>query len=85
MRIRMTFLALLLCLSTVAFAQAQSLPSAKPEQVGLSTEQLNKVTAMLKADVEKGVIPGRSCWWRATGKSPCSTRSVFAIRRPRRR
>ena len=50
--------AILLCLSTVALVQAQSLPSAKPEQVGLSTERLNKVTAMLKADVEKEVIPG---------------------------
>ena len=58
MRLRMVFLALLLCLSTGALAQAQSLPSAKPEQVGLSAERLNKVTAMLKTDVEKGVIPG---------------------------
>ncbi len=58
MRLRMAFLALLLCLSTGGFAQAQSLPSVKPEQVGLSAERLNKVTAMLKADAEKGVIPG---------------------------
>ena len=58
MRIRIALLAALLCLSTVAFAQGQSLPSAKPEQVGLSSERLDKITARLKADVDKGVIPG---------------------------
>ena len=58
MRIRTTLLAALLCLITVVAAQAQSLPVAKPEQVGLSSERLNKITARLKADSDKGVIPG---------------------------
>lgn len=94
MRMRMAFLAILLCLSTVALAQAQSLPSAKPEQVGLSTERLNKVTAMLKADVEKGVIPGaillvarhgKIAWFDTVGtrnpetKAPMTRDSIFRI------
>jgi CubicO group peptidase (beta-lactamase class C family) len=39
-------------------AEAQSLPVATPKQVGLSTERLNKITATLRGDVEKGIIPG---------------------------
>jgi CubicO group peptidase (beta-lactamase class C family) len=55
---RIAFLAALLCLSTATFTDAQSLPGATPEQVGLSTDRLNKITATLRGDVEKGVIPG---------------------------
>jgi CubicO group peptidase (beta-lactamase class C family) len=55
---RIAFLAALLCLSTATFTEAQSLPVAKPEQVGLSTDRLNKITATLRGDVEKGLIPG---------------------------
>jgi CubicO group peptidase (beta-lactamase class C family) len=58
MRAKTAFLAALLWLFTLAAAEAQSLPSAKPEQVGLSSDRLNRITATLKADVEKGVIPG---------------------------
>jgi CubicO group peptidase (beta-lactamase class C family) len=43
---------------SVATAQAQGLPSAKPELVGLSSERLGRITAMLKADAAKGTIPG---------------------------
>ena len=58
MSMRIAFLAALLCLSTATFTDAQSLPGATPEQVGLSTDRLNKITATLRGDVEKGVIPG---------------------------
>ena len=34
------------------------LPTAKPEDVGLSSERLNRISLTLKAHVEKGVIPG---------------------------
>jgi CubicO group peptidase (beta-lactamase class C family) len=50
--------AALLCVVTAAGAAAQSLPRAKPEQVGLSTERLDRITATLRAGVEKGMIPG---------------------------
>ncbi len=58
MKMKATFLAAVLSLVTVTFVEAQSLPTAKPEQVGLSSERLNKLTATFKADVDKGVIPG---------------------------
>jgi CubicO group peptidase (beta-lactamase class C family) len=58
MKKKTTFMAALLCLATVSLVEAQSLPTARPEQVGLSSERLNKLTATLKADVDKGVIPG---------------------------
>ena len=34
------------------------LSTAKPEDVGLSSERLSRISATLKAHVEKGVIPG---------------------------
>ena len=37
---------------------AQNLPSAKPKEVGLSSERLARLVARIKADSEKGVIPG---------------------------
>src|SRR6266508_4894449 len=58
MKMKATFLAAVLSLVTVTSVDAQSLPSAKPEQVELSSERLNKLTATFKADVDKGVIPG---------------------------
>ncbi|MGE0717375.1 MAG: serine hydrolase domain-containing protein [Alphaproteobacteria bacterium] len=40
-------------------ALAQSpLPTATPESVGMSTERLARIGAVLKADIEKGRIPG---------------------------
>jgi CubicO group peptidase (beta-lactamase class C family) len=56
--LRLHFLVALLCLITVGQAQAQSLPQVKPEQVGLSSERLGRITAILKADADKGTIPG---------------------------
>ncbi len=58
MKIPSAWLAALLCLVTVSFVEVQGLPTARPEQVGLSSERLNRLTATLKADVEKGAIPG---------------------------
>jgi CubicO group peptidase (beta-lactamase class C family) len=48
------FLTLLL----VTAAVAAELPAAKPEQVGLSAERLDRITQVLRADVERGRIPG---------------------------
>jgi CubicO group peptidase (beta-lactamase class C family) len=52
-------LATTLCLvaSTAAFAE-DPLPRAKPEEVGLSSERLARIGAVLKADVDAGRIPG---------------------------
>ncbi len=58
MKIPSAWLAALLCLVTVSFVEAQGQPTARPEQVGLSLERLNRLTARLKADVDRGAIPG---------------------------
>jgi CubicO group peptidase (beta-lactamase class C family) len=40
-------------------ASAQGLPEAKkPEEVGFSSERLNRIHTLLKADIEKGTLPG---------------------------
>jgi CubicO group peptidase (beta-lactamase class C family) len=41
-----------------ASAFAQALPTAKPEQVGLSSERLARIGQLVRADVEKGRLPG---------------------------
>src|SRR5438552_6326059 len=46
---------LLVC--SAAFAD-DPLPRAKPEDVGLSSERLARISATLKADIEAGRIPG---------------------------
>jgi len=48
----------LLCLLTAAAAHAQTLATAKPEDVGLSSERLARIAARLRGDAEKGTIPG---------------------------
>src|SRR5262245_37501485 len=49
-------LLLALLLATPTFAA--ELPSAKPEEVGLSSERLERLGQALRADVENGRIPG---------------------------
>jgi CubicO group peptidase (beta-lactamase class C family) len=51
-------LATLLLLLTAPTARAQGLPSAKPEDVGLSFERLARIGTILRDDVERGRIPG---------------------------
>src|SRR5215475_14114169 len=58
MKARILLLAALFNISTAVAAFAQSLPSAKPEQVGLSPEGLQRLMDVIKADVDKRVIPG---------------------------
>jgi CubicO group peptidase (beta-lactamase class C family) len=67
-------------------AAAQSLPTARPEQVGLSTERLQMLTDVLKADVAGGKIPGavllvarqgKVAWFEPVGKlDPAATPAV---------
>lgn len=44
------------CIASAALAQG--LPMVVPEAVGLSSERLNQIDTLLKADIEKGTIPG---------------------------
>ena len=53
--------ALVTLISLVAFTThvwAQGLPTAKPEQVGLSSERLERVSRALRGEIEAGKIPG---------------------------
>jgi len=45
-------------LALAANVAAQNLPAAKPAEVGLSAERLDRITDWLKADIAKGTIPG---------------------------
>jgi CubicO group peptidase (beta-lactamase class C family) len=51
-------LTLLLSLLATGPVVAADLPTAKPEQVGLSPERLERIGQVLRADVERGRIPG---------------------------
>jgi hypothetical protein len=77
--------AVFLTLLVVTPVVAADLPTAKPEQVGLSSERLDRITQVLRADVERGRIPGAivlvargsfpgwRCFWRLPA-SLCSCR-----------
>jgi len=58
MRAKTLLLAVFLCVMTATAVGAQSLAPAKPEQVGLSSERLQRITDTFKADVDKRIIPG---------------------------
>jgi len=49
---------LLLALLSIDRAAGNDLPTAKPEQVGLSSERLERIGLALRNDVERGRIPG---------------------------
>src|SRR5689334_17182825 len=86
------FLFLNICVS-MSIA-ADPLPGARPESVGLSPEQLERIGQVLKADVEQGRIPGavvaiarkgRLAYYEAFGYQdkaanvPMAKDSIFAI------
>ena len=94
MKTKIMWLATLLVLITVAHAHAQVLPTAKPEQVGLSSERLDRLMTTLRKDIEKGEIPGaivlvarhgRIAWFEAVGmrdpqtKTPMTKDTIFRI------
>ena len=58
MRIVARVLVLSLVVLATSAAWAADLTIAKPEQVGLSSERLTRITEMMKTDVEKGRMPG---------------------------
>jgi CubicO group peptidase (beta-lactamase class C family) len=51
-------LSFVLVLAFVANLAAQNLPTAKPADVGLSAERLDRITQWLSAESAKGTIPG---------------------------
>ena len=51
-------LAVLVSLSLSGLVLAQNLPTAKPEDVGMSSARLKNLKAAFQAEVDKGNIPG---------------------------
>jgi CubicO group peptidase (beta-lactamase class C family) len=58
MKILAAFLAALSTALLVSFVAAEPLPTAKPEQVGMSSERLRRVGQSFNAQIEKGRFPG---------------------------
>jgi CubicO group peptidase (beta-lactamase class C family) len=58
MKTRAAVLAALAVLTFTAAAWAQALPAAKPEQVGLSSQRLERVSQVFKSQVDRGRFPG---------------------------
>ena len=57
--IKRAMLATLFFILVVSIASAQGIPQAtSPEEVGLSKERLQRISAWLQTDVDKKVIPG---------------------------
>jgi len=55
---RMSAIALFAILASTAVAIATELPTATPEDVGLSSERLARLTNTLRDDISEGLIPG---------------------------
>ncbi len=53
-----SYLALITLLLTMPAAATDPLPRAKPESVGMSSERLARIGEVLRADIERGRIPG---------------------------
>src|SRR5690242_17666771 len=58
MRVRAAVVPILVLVLSAVTAHAQVLATTTPEQVGLASDRLAKLTGTLKADADKGVIPG---------------------------
>ena len=56
--VRWSLFAVLLATGAATSAQNLPLPRGTPEDVGLSSERLNRIATVLRADVEKGRLPG---------------------------
>ena len=85
---------LLLHLLLVACTLGAEIPRAKPHEVGLSAERLDRITEALSADVERGHLAGaigvvarrgKIAYWKAVGmadieaKRPMNDDAVFRI------
>ena len=53
-----TFVALVGLVLSTGIVWAQGLPAARPEQVGISSERLERVSRALRGEIEAGKIPG---------------------------
>jgi len=57
--IKQMMLVTLLFILVTSIASAQGIPKAtRPEEVGLSKERLQRISAWIQGDVDKGIVPG---------------------------
>ena len=84
----------LILFTTGVLISAQGLPSAKPEEVGLSSERLDRIESKMNAYIETGNIPGmitvvarhgKVAYFKASGRmdvdanKPMSKDAIFRI------
>jgi len=84
----------LAALALVSIVAAQELPRAKPADVGLSAERLERIMTTLKEDTSKNVVPGavllvarhgKVAWFEAAGvldpatKAPMTRDAIFRV------
>ena len=89
-----TLVSLQLLALFVAHAFSQNLPPSKPAEVGFNAERLARISAMLRDDSAKGVIPGavllvsrhgKIAWFETAGvlnvqtKAPMTRDAIFRI------
>jgi CubicO group peptidase (beta-lactamase class C family) len=85
---------LLIASLLISVLAAQELPRAKPAEVGLSAERLERIMTMLKDETSKGVVPGavllvarhgKVAWFDAAGvldpatKAPMTKDAIFRV------
>ena len=58
MRIRLVLVAAVLASMSAPPLEAQQIPAAKPEAVGMSSQRLQLIAPILRADIENGRMPG---------------------------
>ncbi len=88
------FMPALIALLAISFSAAQELPRAKPSEVGLSAERLERIMTLVKEESSKGVVPGavllvarhgKVAWYEAAGeldpatKSPMPRDAIFRV------
>ena len=56
--IRQTAIIFAVCLFAFAFADAQGLPVAVPQTVGMNAEKLNRIDALVEKDIADKKLPG---------------------------
>lgn len=91
---RAALIASLAAVLSVGALTAQELPKAKPAEVGLSAERLERIMTMLKEETSKGVVPGavllvarhgKVAWYEPVGeldpatKAPMTKDAIFRI------
>ena len=74
--------ALLAALLLFNFAWADEMPRAEPEDVGLSSERLERFSAEMEKGVEAGTSRAQSRRSHATARSRSSNPTVCVIKKP---